>query len=176
MNVKSLTSLVKAQLKDMPEWNIHSYSLTGKDATDYTYTYNQLLYVMKPDDESVAKAIGLIDSILKGEKLENSYTDLGGTTNKVTQAPKPKPSQIEQNHVAKEQPKEDEDLNKDIENNNVTEEMDPELPDQPDNVEDITGNESDQNENENPIDKIPDNSIPITPDDSEPIESIIPQE
>ena len=63
MSVKSLTSLVKAQLKDMSGWNIHSYSFTGKDATDYTYTYNQLLYVMKPDQESVDEAISLIDAI-----------------------------------------------------------------------------------------------------------------
>lgn len=176
MSVKSLTSLVKAQLKEMSEWNIHSYSLTGKDATDYTYTYNQLLYVMKPDNQSVAEAIDLIDSILKGEKLENSYTNLGGTNNKVTQVPKPKPSQPEQNPVVEEQPKEDEDLNKDIQNNNIGEEKDTELPAQPDNVEDVTNNGSDQNEIENPTDKIPENSKPITPDDSDPIESIIPQE
>lgn len=85
MSLKTITALVKKQLNDFPTWNIHSYSLTGKDSTDYTYTYNQLLYVMKPDEDSVDHAIKLIDSIIAGEELESSYTDSDTTVNKVIQ-------------------------------------------------------------------------------------------
>ena len=176
MSVKSLTSLVKAQLKDMSGWNIHSYSLTGKDATDYTYTYNQLLYVMKPEQESVDEAIGLIDAILDGQELENSYTDIGGTSNKVTQVPKPVPSQPEQNNQVNEESDKDDNLKDDIEENNPGDEIDTELPDQSDNIQD---NESDQKEPEIPTDDTPDNNKPTTPEEPEitdPIETIIPQE
>ena len=176
MSVKSLTSLVKAQLKDMSGWNIHSYSLTGKDATDYTYTYNQLLYVMKPEQESVDEAIGLIDAILDGQELENSYTDIGGTSNKVTQVPKPVPSQPKQNNQVNEESDKDDNLNDDIEENNPGDEIDTELPDQSDNIQD---NESDQKEPEIPTDDTPDNTNPTTPEEPEltdPIETIIPQE
>lgn len=176
MSVKSLTSLVKAQLKDMSGWNIHSYSLTGKDATDYTYTYNQLLYVMKPDQESVNEAISLIDAILDGQELENSYTDIGGTSNKVTQVPKPVPSQPEQNNQVNEKPNKDDNLKDDIEENNPGDEIDTELPDQSDNIQD---NESDQKEPENPTEDTLDNTNPTTPEEPEitdPIETIIPQE
>lgn len=176
MSVKSLTSLVKAQLKDMSGWNIHSYSLTGKDATDYTYTYNQLLYVMKPDQESVDEAISLIDAILDGQELENSYTDIGGTSNKVTQVPKPVPSQPEQNNQVNEESDKDDNLKDDIEENNPGDEIDIELPDQSDNIQD---NESDQKEPENPTEDTLDNTNPTTPEEPEitdPIETIIPQE
>jgi len=85
ISMKKITSLIKMQLEDMSPWTITSHSLTGTDANDYTYTYNQLLYVMKPDESSVEEAIKLIDSVLNDEQLENSYNDLGGTSNKVTQ-------------------------------------------------------------------------------------------
>ncbi|MBR6689769.1 MAG: LCP family protein [Bacilli bacterium] len=84
ISMKSITSLVKMQLKDMSSWNITSHSLTGKDSKDYTYTYNQLLYVMKPDTASIDEAIELINNVLNGEQLENSYTNLEGSSNKVT--------------------------------------------------------------------------------------------
>ena len=64
MSTKKITSLIKMQLNDMPKWNITSYSLTGYDAKDYTYTYNQLLYVMQPDEDSVIEAIDLINKVL----------------------------------------------------------------------------------------------------------------
>ena len=83
MNMKKITALIKMQLKDMPSWNVTSYSLAGSDSKDYTYTYNQLLYVMKPDDNSVSEAISLIDKVLNGETLENSYENLGGSSNNV---------------------------------------------------------------------------------------------
>lgn len=87
ISMKKITSLIKKQLKDMKSWNVTSYSLTGSDSSNYTYTYNQLLYVMQPDEESVEDAIKLIDKVLNGEKLDNSYENITGTSNKVTKAP-----------------------------------------------------------------------------------------
>lgn len=89
MSMKSITSLIKMQLKDMSSWNITSYSLTGSDSKDYTYTYNQLLYVMKPDEDSVNEAIQMIDKVLNGEQLEATYTNISGSSNKVTQVKEP---------------------------------------------------------------------------------------
>lgn len=85
MSSKKITSLIKMQLNDMSSWNITSYSLTGIDSSNYTYTYYQLLYVMEPDEDSVNEAISMIDSVINGETLENSYEGIGGTSNKVTQ-------------------------------------------------------------------------------------------
>jgi len=178
MSVKSLTLLVKQQLKDMTGWNIHSYSLTGKDATDYTYTYNQLLYVMKPDIESVNEAIVLIDSILNGEELENSYTDLGGTSNRVTQIQQSTQSQTEQNTEVYKQLKEDDTLPDVGENNNADEETNTEIPGQSDNLQDNIDSEPEQNGDENLTDKAPDEINPSTPEESptlDPLEPIIPQ-
>ena len=86
MSMKKITSLIKMQLNDMSSWTITSYSLTGSDSYNYTYTYNQLLYVMEPDEDSVSEAIDLIDKVIAGEQLENSYEDLGSSSNKVTKA------------------------------------------------------------------------------------------
>lgn len=175
MSVKSLTSLVKSQLKDMSGWNIHSYSLSGNDSMDYTYTYNQLLYVMKPDKDSVTEAITLIDAILKGEKLEDSYTNIGGSSNKVTQAPKPSPSKPEQNKQDDEQPKEDDNLNNGIQEDNLGEEKDTEIPEQSGTTQD---NESDKQQPENPTDDATENNNSTTPEQTEttnPIEAILPQ-
>lgn len=175
MSVKSLTSLIKAQLKDMSGWNIHSYSLSGKDAMDYTYTYNQLLYVMKPDEDSVNEAIALIDAILKGEELEDSYTNIGGVSNKVTQVPKPTPSNTEQPKEDDEQLEEDT-LNNDIQEDNSGDEMDTETPEQSDTTQD---NETDKTQPETPNDDTTDSGNSTTPEQSEtidPIEDVVPQE
>ena len=83
MEYKKMTSLIKMQLNDMSAWNITSYSLSGTDSSNYTYTYNQLLYVMEPDENSILEAKELIQGILKDEKLENSYNNIGGTSNTV---------------------------------------------------------------------------------------------
>lgn len=83
MSIKNITALIKMQLNDMSTWNITSYSLTGKDSNNYTYTYNQLLYVMEPDEDSVTEASLLIDKVISGESLDGSYGDVNGSVNKV---------------------------------------------------------------------------------------------
>ena len=84
ISLKRITSLIKKQLRGMKSWNVTSYSLTGKDSSNYTYTYNQLLYVMEPEQDSVEEAIKLIDRVLNDEELDNSYENVTGTSSKVT--------------------------------------------------------------------------------------------
>ena len=86
MSMKKITALIKMQLNDMPTWTINSYSLSGSDSSNYTYTYNQLLYVMEPDEDSITDAKELINKILNNGNLENSYNGVGGNSNKVTKS------------------------------------------------------------------------------------------
>lgn len=92
MSSKKITSLIKMQLNNMTSWNITSYSLAGSDSYNYTYTYNQLLYVMEPDENSVEEASKLIDQVLANEVLDGSYGEITGNINKVTQVQTTKPS------------------------------------------------------------------------------------
>ena len=84
MSIKKMTSLIKTQLNTMKSWNITSYSLTGSDSSNYTYTYYQLLYVMEPDEESISTAIEMINAVLNGKVLDSSYTEIFGESNSVT--------------------------------------------------------------------------------------------
>lgn len=66
INPNDFKSIVKLQINDMPNWNIQKNSLSGNDSKAYTYTYgNQLLYVMKQNNESVQDAMEKINTILK---------------------------------------------------------------------------------------------------------------
>lgn len=76
MPMKSITSLAKMQLKDNASWTITSNSLTGTGSSELTYTYSyQNLYVMIPDEKSVAEAKEKINKVAGGEKLESSYKE-----------------------------------------------------------------------------------------------------
>ena len=86
MGMKKITSLIKKQLDSMPSWNITSYSLSGTDSKNYTYTCNQLLYVMEPDQKSVNEAKDLIKKVLNDETLDSSYKNTDGESNKVTKS------------------------------------------------------------------------------------------
>ena len=76
MPMKSITSLAKMQLKDNASWTITSNSLTGTGSSELTYTYSyQNLYVMIPDEKSVAEAKEKINKVAGDEKLESSYKE-----------------------------------------------------------------------------------------------------
>ena len=107
MGMKKITSLIKMQLNDMSPWNVTSYSLTGFDSSNYTYTYNQLLYVMEPDQKSVDGAKELIKSVFNSEKLETSYNDISGSSSKVTR-PYSSEDGVTSSTVKKQQEKEEE--------------------------------------------------------------------
>ncbi|MBQ0038791.1 MAG: LCP family protein [Clostridiales bacterium] len=66
ISYKQITSLVKMQLKGMPDWNITSYAVSGNGDECYTYSAGNA-WVMWPDDEMVATAKTLIQQVLNGE-------------------------------------------------------------------------------------------------------------
>jgi len=69
---KSITKLMKKQIKNNTSWTIESYSVTGSDASDITYsTGSQKVYVMKQDEKSVLEAKKLFDKVLE----TNKYTE-----------------------------------------------------------------------------------------------------
>ena len=84
MSMKKITSLIKMQLNDMASWNITSYSLSGTDSRNYTYTFNRSLYVMEPKEESINEAMDLIKSIIEGKTLEGSYGEKVEAVNSVS--------------------------------------------------------------------------------------------
>ena len=67
MSTKMITSFIKKQIDDMPSWSIETYSVTGSDASDYTYTFGSKskLYVMIPNQETVNTAKEKMNNLLK---------------------------------------------------------------------------------------------------------------
>ena len=61
-----MADLVRQQLEDNLAWTVTSYSVDGSDATSTTYSMNQQLYVMIPDETTVQEA-------------KNKLADLGNT-------------------------------------------------------------------------------------------------
>ena len=60
-----ITDFIKWQISNMASWNISAISLDGTDAYDYTYSYQSaMLYVMRPDEESLINAKERINSTL----------------------------------------------------------------------------------------------------------------
>lgn len=69
---KSITKLIKKQIKNNAAWDIETYSVDGTDASDVTYsTGSQKVYVMKQDKKSVTEAKKLFDKVLE----TNKYTE-----------------------------------------------------------------------------------------------------
>ncbi len=147
MSVKKITSLIKKQLNNMSSWTITSYSLSGKDSSNYTYTYNQLLYVMEPDFDSVTEAQELINNVLNNEKLESSYGEVDGSSNKVTKVPtqpttqQTTPKEQDSNVKTDKEDKKIPDDIKEEENENNNDEKN-ELPSSP-NKDDLEGSKND---------------------------------
>ena len=69
LSQEQISALVRMQLSDLANWDIQSCSVTGssgKSSQCYS-AKGQSLYVMKPDESSVAQAKELIASVLGGE-------------------------------------------------------------------------------------------------------------
>ena len=69
LSQEQISALVRMQLRDLSNWDIQSYSVTGTGAKS-TKCYSakgQSLYVMKPDENSVNEAKALIAAVLGGE-------------------------------------------------------------------------------------------------------------
>ena len=88
MSTEKILSLVKMQIDDMSPWTVTSYSLDGTDSYNYTYTYNQLLYVMEPDESSIIEAKKLIKQVLGNDALVDSYKKSNQNLNVVSSSKK----------------------------------------------------------------------------------------
>ena len=76
LSQNQISALVRMQLSDFAEWNIERYTVTGTSGSS-TKCYSakgQKLYVMKPDENSVAKAKEMIAAVLGGEGTVSSTT------------------------------------------------------------------------------------------------------
>lgn len=70
MTSDQISELVKMQLSDMAKWDVHSYAVTGKGGRAHTYSMpKSSLYVAYPNQDSVDKAVDLIDRVMNGETL-----------------------------------------------------------------------------------------------------------
>lgn len=68
-----VSDLVKMQLSDIASWDVFTYAVTGTGGRNVTYSMpGQSLYVMYPNEESVAHATELIDRIMVGELLSEA--------------------------------------------------------------------------------------------------------
>ena len=82
LSSRKIKSLVKMQLNDMATWTITSVSLNGFDSHEATYSGgSQVLYVMEPDESTVAETSDLIKEVIKGKKLKGSYEFTGKSSN-----------------------------------------------------------------------------------------------
>lgn len=73
-----LANLVRKQLEDNASWSIESFSVNGSDARSTTYSMNQQLYVMIPDEATVQEAkekLTAIGNELQQEESEEESPD-----------------------------------------------------------------------------------------------------
>ena len=80
LSSNQITALVRMQLSDFASWDIENYSVTGSSSSS-THCYSaqgQKLYVMKPDEDSVAEAKALIQSVLSGEPAPSADSAASG--------------------------------------------------------------------------------------------------
>lgn len=71
MPYSELAALVKQQLNEGGDWDVVSYSVDGTGTYSTTYSINQSLYVMVPDESTVAEAKELINSVLANEVVSS---------------------------------------------------------------------------------------------------------
>lgn len=77
---KSVTKLVKKQIKSNDAWEIKTYSVDGSDASNTTYsTGSARVYVMNPKEETVMEAKKKLDDILETNKYKETTTALTTT-------------------------------------------------------------------------------------------------
>lgn len=70
MSSNEITSLVKMQMNDMASWNIVSSNVTGRGDSKTTYSYSsRALYVMIPDESTVAVAKEKMQQVIQGQVI-----------------------------------------------------------------------------------------------------------
>jgi len=73
---KSITKLIKKQIKDNSDWTFETYSVKGTDGYNSTYsTGSSKVYVMNQDKDSVENAKKLFDKILETNKYTEESND-----------------------------------------------------------------------------------------------------
>ena len=66
---KSITKLIKKQIKDASSWSIETYSVDGSDGSRVTFsTGSAKAYVMLPKEETVLEAKKILDKVLETKK------------------------------------------------------------------------------------------------------------
>ena len=67
---------MRMQLSDLAKWDVFTYAVTGTGGRAETYSMpGWSLYVMYPNEETVAHATELIDKMVDGETLTEN--DIG---------------------------------------------------------------------------------------------------
>lgn len=81
LSSQQIQALVQMQISDPAEWNIKTYSVTGSDAKEYTYSNQRSRsYVMIPDEETVNKAIELMNLVKSGVIITDEDLELSDET------------------------------------------------------------------------------------------------
>ena len=75
---EDISSLVKLQLQEMPQWEVLSFAVSGKTGKDKNYSMpGTTASVMYQDEALVAQASDLLDRMLKGETLTEADLKTG---------------------------------------------------------------------------------------------------
>jgi len=65
-----MSSIVKKQLSEGTKYHTSSFSVDGTGTRATTYSMNQSLYVMEPDQASIDEAKSLIEAVKNGKILD----------------------------------------------------------------------------------------------------------
>lgn len=68
MPYQVMTNMVKNQISSGTQWNTVSYSVDGTGTSATTWSMNQKLYVMEPDQASIDKAKALMEAVKNQDK------------------------------------------------------------------------------------------------------------
>ena len=69
---KELSDLVKMQLNDSAQWNVHSFAVTGSNGMEFTFSIPRTrLSVMYQDKTLVAKASDLVNRVISGDTIQD---------------------------------------------------------------------------------------------------------
>jgi len=73
---KSVTKLIKKQIRDGEGWTIESFSVNGSDGSSSTYSTGSFkVYVMMPDEKTVLEAKKKLDNILETNKYNSEKSE-----------------------------------------------------------------------------------------------------
>ncbi|WP_300963867.1 LCP family protein [uncultured Dubosiella sp.] len=73
-----ITTLIKYQIQENPQWKFESYQLTGEGAQLLSPELGQTAYVTVVDPYSIALAHDKIEAVLKGESADSIETPVSG--------------------------------------------------------------------------------------------------